>query len=99
MDLFSIIWQFICLWGAIYTIVFIIKFYSKKLVPRRKIRTANNSDILPTHSVNDDNWKKAQQRTMTTTTTTTTTIPKATAIELRTSGIFNSSKYASQLNV
>ncbi|ORZ16352.1 hypothetical protein BCR42DRAFT_414874 [Absidia repens] len=51
MDLFSIIWQFICLWGAIYTIVFIIKFYSKKSVPRRKIRTANNTDILPTHSV------------------------------------------------
>ncbi|KAI8093424.1 uncharacterized protein BX664DRAFT_107027 [Halteromyces radiatus] len=49
MDLFSILWQFICLWSGIYILVFIAKFYSKTISPRRKVSTTT-PNILPTHA-------------------------------------------------
>ncbi|KAI8343477.1 hypothetical protein BC941DRAFT_388608 [Chlamydoabsidia padenii] len=70
MDLFSIIWQYICLWTGIYIFVYLIKFYSRKSIPRRKPRTISNSNILPTHAEdsnppedNEDNETVVQDNT------------------------------------
>ncbi|KAI8070679.1 hypothetical protein BC940DRAFT_331517 [Gongronella butleri] len=49
MDIFSILWQFICLWLAIYAFVFAIRLYTNKalVAPRPATREARGS-ILPT---------------------------------------------------
>jgi len=60
MELFSIIWQFLLLWGFLYVIVFILQIIStrkKKEPPRRK-----PNSLLPTFSIVDDNSKEPQQR-------------------------------------
>ncbi|KAI9304826.1 hypothetical protein BJ944DRAFT_79154 [Cunninghamella echinulata] len=49
MNLFSILWQFIILWCGIYIFVFIIKFYTKPIIIRRKSHSGQ-SNILPTYA-------------------------------------------------
>ncbi|CAO3613921.1 unnamed protein product [Cunninghamella blakesleeana] len=49
MNLFSIIWQFIVLWCGIYIFVFIVKFYTKPTIIRRKSH-GTQANILPTYA-------------------------------------------------
>lgn len=58
MELFSIIWQFLLLWGFLYLIVFTLQIIStrKKEPPRRR-----NNSLLPTFSI-VDNDKEPQMR-------------------------------------
>jgi S2P endopeptidase len=59
MELFSIIWQFLLLWGFLYIIVFTLQIIStRKKEPSRR---RNNSSLLPTFSI-VDNDKEPQMR-------------------------------------
>lgn len=46
MDLFSIIWQYICLWSGIYIVVYFIKFYSRKSVSEHNALFVERTLIL-----------------------------------------------------
>ncbi|ORX54473.1 hypothetical protein DM01DRAFT_1335618 [Hesseltinella vesiculosa] len=51
MDVFSILWQFICLWLVIYVVIFAIRFYSSQSLTWNQSTwpLTRSSSILPTH--------------------------------------------------